>query len=155
MKKTFKGTIESAGGGGAFITVPFDVEQTFGSKRPKVKITFDGEPYRGTLVRMGAECHMAPILKEIRKTIGKDIGDSVKITIEPDLEPRVVEVPELLQKGFRKSSKAKAAFEGLSYTHQREYAKWITEAKLEATRISRAEKAIAMLEAGTKTPASK
>ena len=55
-KHSFNAVIQNAGGGGAFVEVPFDVEKAFGSKRPKVKATIDGIPYRGTLVRMGSEC---------------------------------------------------------------------------------------------------
>ena len=36
-KQTFTATIQNAGGGGAFVEVPFDVEAAFGSKKPKVK----------------------------------------------------------------------------------------------------------------------
>ena len=36
-KHTFTAVIQNAGGGGAFVEVPFDVEEGFGSKRPKVK----------------------------------------------------------------------------------------------------------------------
>jgi uncharacterized protein YdeI (YjbR/CyaY-like superfamily) len=35
-----------------------------------------------------------------------------------------------------------AAFEGLSFTHQREYARWVAEAKREATRRRRVEQAV-------------
>jgi hypothetical protein len=52
-KRAFTATIQNAGGGGAFVEVPFDVEQAFGSKKPKVRALIEGVPYRGTLVRMG------------------------------------------------------------------------------------------------------
>src|SRR6187431_802845 len=93
QKQTFTATIQNAGGGGAFVEVPFDVEAAFGSKRPKVKAMIEGLPYRGTLVRMGTDCHIFPILKDIREQIGKSFGDEVEITLEADLEPRVVELP--------------------------------------------------------------
>lgn len=32
-KHTFKATIINAGGGGAFVEIPFDVEATFGAKK--------------------------------------------------------------------------------------------------------------------------
>ena len=73
-KQTFTAVIQNAGGGGAFVEVPFDVEQAFGSKKPKVMATIEGVPYRGTLVRMGTECHVLIILKGIREQIGKTFG---------------------------------------------------------------------------------
>ena len=44
--------IEDAGTGGAYVTIPFDVEKTFGKKRVKVKALLGGEPYQGSLARM-------------------------------------------------------------------------------------------------------
>ena len=34
-KQTFKAVIQNAGGGGAFVEVPFDVEATFGARSPR------------------------------------------------------------------------------------------------------------------------
>lgn len=150
-KQTFTAVIQNAGGGGAFVEVPFDVEEKFGSKRPKVKATFEGVPYRGILTRMGTEQHLLIILKEIREKIGKTFGDKVKITVEPDIEPRVIEIPAELKKLFRNEKGAKAFFDKLSYTHQREYVIWINEAKREETRQSRILKTIEMLKKGQKT----
>jgi hypothetical protein len=42
---SFRAVIESREGGGAFVTVPFDVEKTFGKKRVKIKAVIDGEKY--------------------------------------------------------------------------------------------------------------
>jgi hypothetical protein len=147
---TFTATIQNAGGGGAFVEVPFDVEEAFGSKRPKVKATFEGVPYRGILTRMGTERHLLIILKEIREQIGKTFGDEVKITVELDEEPPVIELPAELKKAFKAEKEAKAFFDKLSYTHQREYVMWINEAKREETRQNRIVKAIEMLKKGQK-----
>jgi len=149
-KQTFTATIQNAGGGGAFVEVPFDVEEAFGSKRPKVKATFEGVPYRGILTRMGTEHHLLIILKEIRAKIGKTFGDEVTITVEPDTEPRVIEIPAELKKAFKIEREAKAFFDKLSYTHRREYVMWINEAKREETRQNRIVKTIGMLKEGKK-----
>ena len=150
QKKTFTATIQNAGGGGAFVEVPFDVEAVFGSKKPKVKALIEGVPYRGLLTRMGTDYHMLIILKGIREQIGKTFGDEVTITVEPDTEPRLIELPAELKKAFRVEKEAKAFFEKLSYTHQREYVMWINEAKREETRQNRIAKAIQMLKQGKK-----
>ena len=150
-KQTFSATIQNAGGGGAFVEVPFDVEAVFGSKRPRVKAMIEDIPYRGILTRMGTDYHMLIILKEIREKIGKTFGDQVRITVEPDTEPRVVEIPAELKKAFRAESEAKAFFNRLSYTHQREYVMWINEAKREETRQRRIVKAIGMLKEGKRS----
>jgi hypothetical protein len=158
-KHTFSAEIKNAGGGGAFVEVPFDVEAAFGSKKPKVKAMIEGVPYRGTLVRtpalapgasVGSESHMLIILKGIREQVGKTFGDEVKVTVEADAEPRVVEIPPELKMQFKVEKEAKAVFEKLPYTHQKEYVTWINEAKRDETRQARVVKTIAMLKNGRK-----
>jgi hypothetical protein len=144
-KQIFTAVIQNAGGGGAFVEVPFDVEKEYGSKRPKVKALIEGVPYRGLLTRMGTDCHVLGIRKEIRDQVGKTFGDELTITVEPDTEPRVIEVPADLMKELKKDKEAKALFDKLSYTHQKEYVTWITEAKKEETRQGRILKTIEML----------
>jgi Ser-tRNA(Ala) deacylase AlaX len=150
-KQTFTAAIQNAGGGGAFVEVPFDVEEAFGSKRPKVRALIEGVTYRGTLMRMRTACHILGIRKEIREQIGKTFGDEVTITVEPDTEPRRVEVPIDLRNELKKDKEAKALFDQLSYTHQKEYVVWITEAKKEETRARRVARTIEMLKKGKKS----
>lgn len=149
-KHTFTATILNAGGGGAFVEVPFDVEQAFGAKKPKIKATFEGVPYRGILSRMGMDYHILIILKSIREQIGKSFGDKVKITVELDTEPRVIEVPKDVMKELKKHKEAKTFFDTLSYSHKREYVMWINEAKRDETRQNRIVKTIEMLKKGKK-----
>jgi hypothetical protein len=144
-KHTFTAMIQNPGGGGAFVEVPFDVEREFGSKRPRVKALIEGVPYRGTLTRMGTDCHILGIRKEIREQVGKTFGDEVTVTVEPDTEPRLIDVPVELKKAFKTDKDAKVLFEKLSYTHQKEYVNWINEAKREETRQNRIAKTIEML----------
>jgi len=146
----FDAVIEDAGGGGTFVPVPFDVEATFGKKRVKVKATIDGVPYRGSLVRMGKPCHMLGVLKEIRAKIGKGPGDQVHVVVEEDTEPRLVEVPADLRQALDADPEAGRLFDGLSYTHQKEYAGWVTEAKRPETRENRILKVVDMLKRGIK-----
>ena len=149
-KHTFTATIQNAGGGGAFVEVPFDVEVAFGSKRPKIKALIEGVPYRGLLVRMGGPNHILIILKSIREQTGKTFGDEVKVSVEADVEERVVTVPAELKRAFKSDKDARSAFEKLSYTHQKEYVNWIDEAKKDATRVRRVEQTIKLLKERTK-----
>ena len=150
-QRSFTAVIQNAGGGGAFVEVPFDVEKEYGSKKPKVKAMIEGVPYRGTLVRMGTECHLLLILKGIREQIGKTFGDEVHVTLEPDTEPRVVEIPKDLMKEFKKDKGARAIFDKLSYSHQKEYVTWINDAKKDETRQNRIHKTIEMLKQGKRS----
>lgn len=67
---------------GAYIEIPFDVKAEFGKGRVPVTATFDGEVYTGSLVRMGTPCHILGIRKDIRAKIGKQPGDTVKVTLQ-------------------------------------------------------------------------
>ncbi len=148
--QTFRAAIEDAGSGGAFVTVPFDVEQVYGKKRVPINALIDGESYRGTLVRMGGTCHMLPVLKDIRQKIGKGIGDEVEVILEEDTQPRVVEIPETLRLALDGEPSAASFFQALAYTHQKEYVQWIESAKQETTRQARITKTIEMLTQGKK-----
>ncbi|HEX3892118.1 MAG TPA: YdeI/OmpD-associated family protein [Terracidiphilus sp.] len=152
----FKATIESvegpSGRGGACVLFPYDVEKEFGTKgQVPVKITFDGVPYTGTMVKYGRPQHMLPMLKAIREKIGKAPGDTVRVTVERDEAVRTVEVPPELQKVLKKEGLL-PVFEKLSFTHRKEYCRWISEAKKEETRQTRLAKAVTMLRGGIKTP---
>ncbi len=148
--KQFVAKIHQGGMGGMFVNVPFDVEKEYGKKRVKIIATIDGEKYQGSLVRMGSPDHILIIRKDIREKIGKGLGDDVDVTLKEDLEERVVEVPDDFKKLLNKHKGAKVFFEKLSYSHQREYVKWITEAKKVETRKRRMVKAVDMLNDGKK-----
>jgi hypothetical protein len=146
----FTAVIEDAYNGGAFVTVPFDVEKAFGKKRVKVKATIAGIPYRGSLVRMGTQDHILIILKEIREKAGVTFGDEIEIEVEEDKAPREIEVPDDVKAAVSENPKASSFFEGLSYSHQREYMKWVNDAKREETRRKRIEEMVKLLEEGKK-----
>jgi len=94
---------------------------------------------------------MLGLLKAIREQIGKGPGDSVDVVIWKDDGKRTVEIPADFQTLLKKESLLKD-FEKLSYTHQKEYCRWITDAKKAETRASRLAKSIAMLKKDVKTP---
>lgn len=151
-KNSFSATIQSAGGGGAYVLFPFDVVECFGVKgRIPVKATIDGAPYTGSMVKYGHPQHMLLILKSIREQIGKHPGDEVSVVIWRDEIQRTIDIPPLFEQLLKKE-KLLQQFEKLSYTHRKEYIAWMTNAKKEETRIARMTKAIEMLRQNLKTP---
>jgi uncharacterized protein YdeI (YjbR/CyaY-like superfamily) len=74
------------------------------------------------------------------------------VTIEPDAEARVVEVPADLAEALAGDSTARKRFEALSFTHRKEYVRWIETVKKQETRRSRIVKTVEMLRAGAKHP---
>jgi len=67
---------------GAYIEIPFDVKTEFGKGRVKVHASFDGEPYDGSIVKMGTPCHIIGIRKDIRAKIRKQPGDVISVTLK-------------------------------------------------------------------------
>jgi uncharacterized protein YdeI (YjbR/CyaY-like superfamily) len=66
-------------------------------------------------------------------------------------EVRTVEVPAQFEKLIKKEGLL-PVFEKLSYSHRKEYGRWIAEAKKEETRLRRSEIAIGMLNKAVSTP---
>ena len=67
---------------GAYVEFPYDVRAEFGKGRVRVRATFDGVEYLESLVRMKTPGHIIGLRKDIRKAIGKEPGDTVRVTIE-------------------------------------------------------------------------
>ena len=153
MKKyRFRAKIEAGDGGGAYVLFPFDIEKEFGTKgKVPVQALFNASPYAGSLIKYGHRLHMLGVPKAIRQQIGAGPGDTVNVELWKDDQPRTVEVPAPLQQAMKRAGVLKV-FEALSYSHRREYCRWITEAKKEETRLKRIGKAIDLLKNGVKTP---
>jgi uncharacterized protein YdeI (YjbR/CyaY-like superfamily) len=90
--------------------------------------------------------------KATREAAGKTFGDRVHIEVERDDAPREVDVPDELSQALSRDSVAREVYEGLSFTHRNEYARWVAEAKKPETRARRVEQTLEMLRAGVNTP---
>lgn len=148
----FKAKIEDTFSGGAYVLFPYDVQEKFGTKgRVPVKATFNGVAYSGSMIKYGAPQHMLPVLKAIRDEIGKGPGDTIEVVVWKDEAERVIAIPAPF-KALLKKEGLLPWFEKLSYTHRKEYVRWIEDAKKEETRQNRIAKAMTMLKKGVKTP---
>ena len=130
------------------ITIPFDVEKIFGSKRVPVKAEINGAVYRGSIVVMGGK-YMLGIPKAFREAAGIKAGDKITVAIDADDTPRTVETPDDLVAPLKKAGLS-AEWEKLSYTHKKEHARAIEEAKRPETRTKRIERTVEMLAAKRK-----
>ena len=117
-----------------------------------VKALFNAIPYTGSLIKYGHPLHFLGVPKAIREQAGVGIGDTIDVELWKDDQPRTVEVPAPFQQAMKRAGVTKV-FEALSYTHRREYCRWINDAKREETRLKRLEKAVELLQKGVKTPA--
>lgn len=153
MKKELKnpGVIEFSAAiieteNGAYVEFPFDTQELFGTTgRIPVFVEFDRHPYRGTMLRYGTEKHIIILVKKIREAIDKQAPDVVKVKVELDDQPRVVELPDDLKQKLEANPVALENFKRLSYTHQKEHVDSINDAKKEETRQNRIEKIIQKL----------
>lgn len=142
----FDATIEAGRRGGALVRVPIDVRQEFGTGgQVKVRATVDGHPYRGSLAPMGGGEHALGVTKDVRAAIGKDVGDDVRVAFRRDTGERTVVVPPELARALADSPAARRRFDTLPFTHRREYAAWVAEAKRQETRDRRAARALERL----------
>lgn len=152
QKYKFKAEMQADEGGGAYVFFPYDVQREFGARgRVAVNATFDGVQYAGSLMKYEHPQHILGILKAIRKQIGKGPGDTVEVVVWKDEAERTVAIPAPFEELMMKEGLL-SFFEQLSYTHRKEYCRWITEAKKEETRLKRLEKAVKMLKNGVRTP---
>jgi hypothetical protein len=148
--RRFEADVERRGSG-TLLQVPFDPVAEFGRVRAPVRVRIKGFEFRTTLMRYGGVDYIG-LNREVRDGAGVEAGARVAVEVELDDEPRVVEVPKDLALALRGERDARDAFERLSYTHRKEYVRWIEEAKRDETRRSRIGKTISMLASGVKTP---
>jgi hypothetical protein len=118
-----------------------------GAKRFPVAATVNGYTWRTSVARMGGE-FLVGLSKEVRNGAGVQAGDDVEVIIELDTAPREVEVPAALAAGLASDAQGKASFDSMAFTHRKEYARWIAEAKTDETRQRRVQQALEMLRAG-------
>jgi hypothetical protein len=118
-----------------------------GAKRFPVVATVNGYSWRTTVVRMRGE-FLVGLSRAVREAAGVQAGDTATVALRLDTDPREVEVPDALAQGLAKDAPARAAFDALAFTHRKEFARWIEEAKREETRARRVTQALTMLREG-------
>jgi hypothetical protein len=118
-----------------------------GAKRFPVVATINGYTWRTSVTRMSGE-FLLGLSREVRHGAGVEAGDPVEVTIDLDTKPREVEVPAALAAALATDSQATAAFDGMAFTHRKEFARWVAEAKQEETRQRRAQQALEMIRSG-------
>jgi uncharacterized protein YdeI (YjbR/CyaY-like superfamily) len=129
--------------------LPFDPKAAFGKVRAPVRVTINEHTFRTTVIAMGGRT-LIGLSKAVQEAAAISAGDRVVVDLEPDDEPRSVQVPVDLASALDPA--VLAFFDSLSYTHQKEYVRWIEDAKRAETRRTRIAKAATMLGAGVRHP---
>lgn len=147
----FRTKVELGGKTATGLQIPDDVLAALGSgKRPAVRITIGGHTYRTTVASRGGR-FLVPLSAENRAAAGVAAGEQVDVEIQADTAPREVTVPADLADALADDSTAQHFFDALSYTHRKEWVRWIEEAKKPETRRARIANAVAASRAGERT----
>jgi Bacteriocin-protection, YdeI or OmpD-Associated/Domain of unknown function (DUF1905) len=136
MPERFQATLQVEGRTATFFEVPLDVPAIFGRARPPVRVTIGGHTYRSTVAVYGGR-YFLPLNRQNREAAGVAAGEWIAVELEADTEERTVDVPDDLRAALDANTEARAAFDSLSYSHRKEYADWVAEAKREETRARR------------------
>jgi hypothetical protein len=146
---TFDAVIQRADvtGSSAFVEFPHDAKETFGVRgRVPVRVQFDGVDYRGSLVTYGGP-HLVLVRTDIQHAIGKHAGDTVRVELQLDTSERVVELADDVTTALTDAALLEA-FRAMSYSHQREFAQWIEDARRPTTRENRIAGTVERVRAG-------
>lgn len=145
-KRTFRAELRPSGrGGGHLVDVPVAIVEALGGKgRIPVTASFNGVPYRGSIVRMGGASVLG-VQKTIAARAGVGLGDTLTVVVQNDDHAREVEIPDELAHALRRNEAARDSFESLSFSHRREHVDYITEAKRPETRARRVRRTIEVL----------
>ncbi len=132
------------------LAVPDAVVAGLGAgRRPAVRVTIGPHTYRTTVAPMGGR-FLVPLSRENREAAGVAAGDEVDVTIELDTSPREVSLPDDLARALAADRTARERFDALSYTHRKEWVRWVQEAKRAETRSTRITKTVNAMRAGIK-----
>src|ERR1043166_1818723 len=123
-------------------------ELLFGNDRQARKLAAGAMGSFGRLTKRADLPSDAELMRLIKEAVRLN-DEGVKRATKPKPKAnRELTVPDCLTTALRKNKKARATFEGFSYSHKKEYVEWITEAKREDTRERRIATTIAWLSKG-------
>ncbi|MGV9714032.1 YdeI/OmpD-associated family protein [Gordonia sp. NPDC003424] len=136
--------LEPRGPAAAVILTDDQVASLGAGKTPPVSFTVNGIRVAGRIGRMGGE-NLLGFNKAVRTKLGVEAGDTIDIEITIDDAPREVEIPPALADALAADPGAKSAFEKLSYTRRKEFARSVADAKKDETRARRVDAVLASL----------
>ncbi|MBZ5558192.1 MAG: YdeI/OmpD-associated family protein [Acidobacteriia bacterium] len=127
-----------------FIPLGFDPKPVFGKVRAPVRVTLNGYTYRSTIAAMGGP-PCIPLRKSNREAAGLEGGETLEVRLDLDTEKREVTPPADFVTALKAAPPAWDRWRDLSFSHQREYAESIEDAKKPETRARRIAGAVRMI----------
>ncbi len=112
------------------------------SKGPiPVRGTLNGEGFKQTLVKYRGAWRLY-LNTPMRQNAGIDVGDNAVVEIEFDPEPRIVPMHPKLARALSRNKEAKAAFEKLTPSRQKEILRYLNSMKTDESLVRNIEKVI-------------
>ncbi|MGO8875082.1 MAG: YdeI/OmpD-associated family protein [Acidimicrobiales bacterium] len=138
----FDAVVARGRGGGLCVSLPAEAADVFATRaRFPVRAWFNEAGYRGSTMPMGDGTFGLGLSQSVRAEAGIGLGDTLRVVVERDDSERGVEVPADLTAALEASGLADR-FAAMAYTHRKEYARWIVEAKRPETRSKRLAQAV-------------
>ncbi|MFK4762850.1 YdeI/OmpD-associated family protein [Microbacterium sp. ZW T5_45] len=140
-------TVLAGRGPAAAIILTDEQVESFGAgKAFPVAVTIGDRTARLRLARMGGQ-NMIGFSKAVRAELGVEIDQEVDAVIRVDAGERTVDEPAELTAALDADPALRTAFDALAYSHRKEHARSVAEAKQEATRERRIAKVVEALRA--------
>jgi len=112
------------------VDVPGEISRALGEKgNILVTGTVNGFVFRSTLVPVRGAPYRLYLNMEIRKGTGTRVGETVEIILEPDPDPRVEPVPDLLREALDLDAGPNAAWDALPPSRRREILRYLNSLK--------------------------
>jgi hypothetical protein len=144
----FRAELQRTGGNTTGFEVPQEiVDGLAGGGRPKVVVKLNGYTWRSSIAKMGGSYWLG-VSAQNRAGAGVAGGEVLDVTVELDTAERTVTVPDDLAAALAGEPAARAVWDGLSFSHQRQHVEHIEGAKTAETRARRVARAVEMLVAG-------
>ena len=141
-------TLEQRGPAGAFVLTDDQVAVLGGGRKTfPVRVAVNGVSLPLRLARMGGE-NLIGLARAARDQAGVEIGSRYQVEIAAEGTERTGEVPDDLAAALAADPAVRAAFAALAYSHRKEFVRWVTEAKREATRADRIATTVDLVRAG-------